>query len=304
MNVNTHKFNHVKTKIAGRSLVELLIAITIGLFILIAVSALFLSNSQTSRTSDDKSRLEDEGRLALNLIAFHLRMAGYGQLNTADINNDAKTKGTSFTSPNGYPTGTSLNPVQGCNGGFTNPAAAVIGCAGGTTPDSLSIRYAIDLFNSNVSNVGTPAPTDCLGQRVTAVSSIVENRFFIRNNPTTGRSELYCIGNGNTPDGADFTGAAQPIAENIIDLRLTYATTNQNAPFVNGPFVDANGVLPLLNQWQNVLSVNVCLVGQSANDNVATKPQQFRNCAGQLITAPDRRLYATFSSVITLRSKT
>jgi type IV pilus assembly protein PilW len=300
-----HKVNHDKTKIAGRSLVELMIAITIGLFILIAVSALFLSNSQTSRTSDDKSRLEDEGRLALNLIAFHLRMAGYGQLLTADYKNDAARKATTFIQPVGSSSGTSgPDPVQGCVGGFANPVAAVISCTGGTTPDALSIRYVVDLFNANVTSTGIPAPTDCLGQRITAVSSIVENRFFIRNNATTGRSELYCIGNGNTPDGADFTGAAQPIAENIIDLRITYGTSSSAGQSVDGPFVDANnngGGVGIA--WGNVLAVNVCLVGQSASDGVAARPQQYRDCAGQLITAPDRRLYSTFSTVVTLRSK-
>lgn len=307
--MKTHKLIHAKTQVAGRSLVELLIAITIGLFILIAVSALFLSNSQTSRTSDDKSRLEDEGRLALNLIAFHLRMAGYGQLLTADYKNDAFQAGTTFTSPTGLAKD-SIDPVQGCVGGFANPSAATIACTGSATPDALAIRYFIDFFNGNITNSGTPKPTDCLGQAVTAASSIVENRFFIRTNPTTRRSELYCIGNGNTPDGADFTGVAQPIAENIVDLKLTFgAASAQGGQIVNDEYVDATNISSnpnaiLGSPWQRVLAVNVCLVAQSANDNVATRPVQYRDCAGQLVTAPDRRLYETFSSVVTLRSKT
>jgi type IV pilus assembly protein PilW len=286
-----------------------MIAITIGLFILIAVSALFLSNSQTSRTSDDKSRLEDEGRLALNLIAFHLRMAGYGQLKTASFNNDVHTRGTSFTSPDGNLPNVP-DPVRGCTGGFTNPATATVACTGTSLPDGLSIRYVIDLFNSNVIGSGAPAPTDCLGQAITAVSSIVENRFFIRNIPATGRSELYCIGNGQTLDGADFTGVAQPIAENIIDMRLTFGASSSNggqvleSGYVNAATIDSNPSNLPGSPWQRVLAVNVCLVGQSANDNIASRPQQYRNCAGQLVTAPDRRLYATFSTVVTLRSQT
>lgn len=307
--MKTNQLNYDKKRLAGRSLVELMIAITIGLFILIAVSALFLSNSQTSRTSDDKSRLEDEGRLALNLITFHLRMAGYGPLLSAIQNNQTLSFGTKFTKPIGYPLGIQPNPVEGCSGGFSNPATAAIACTGGTTPDSIAIRYVVDLFNTNVTNSGVPAPTDCLGQRITAVSSIVENRFFIRNNPTTGRSELYCIGNGNTPDFADFTGTAQPIAENVIDMRITYGTagidpvTGDISTTVNRAFADANTVTTFPRQWLSVLSVNVCLVVQSANNNVTTRPIQYRDCNGQLITAPDRRLYQAFSSVVALRSK-
>lgn len=289
------QFNHRRIKQAGRSLVELMIAITIGLFILIAVSTLFLSNSQTSRTSDDKSRLEDEGRLALNLIAFHLRMAGYGQLISANPNKDevAADRRTNFQDP----TNASVLAVTGCTGSMADTSAATVSCSGNTLPDSLIIKYVIDQFNANNTNAGVP--TDCLGQGVVTSPAIVENRFFVQNNPSTGRSELYCIGNGGTPFGANLVNAAQPIAENIIDFKITYGSNSTGGQSIDGPFTAASPATV----WNNVIAVNVCVVGQSANDNVATKPQQYRNCAGQLITATDRRLYSAFSTVVALRSR-
>ena len=47
----------------GRSLVELMIALTISLVILMALVTLFLVNMQTYRLTDDKARLDEEGRL-------------------------------------------------------------------------------------------------------------------------------------------------------------------------------------------------------------------------------------------------
>ncbi|MDO8336141.1 MAG: hypothetical protein Q7T74_05185, partial [Candidatus Saccharibacteria bacterium] len=55
----------------GRSLVELMIALTISMVILIALVTLFTANKQIYRVIDDKARLDEEGRLAISLIAFH-----------------------------------------------------------------------------------------------------------------------------------------------------------------------------------------------------------------------------------------
>ena len=48
----------------GRSLVELMIALTISMVILIALVTLFIANKQGYRLTDDKARLDEEGRLA------------------------------------------------------------------------------------------------------------------------------------------------------------------------------------------------------------------------------------------------
>lgn len=297
------------TKNAGRSLAELLIAIGIGIIILLAITTLFFTNSQASRGTDEKARLESEGRLALSLISFHLRMGGYGELTDADVNPDSGYTKTSFFDPTNL-----LTPprsIEGCTGSFSDPVALTPTCAGNTQPDSVVIRYFVDTFNSNAAG---GAPTDCLGQAVTAPASgstVVENRFFVRTNPTTLKSELYCVGNGGNP--VANLNPPQPISENIIDMKVRYsigldglqsATTSPiDATAVTATVIPTTAALGVIDPWSRVVSVNVCLVAQSANDGVATSPQQYRNCAGQLITPTDKRLYATFSTVITLRSR-
>lgn len=310
------------TKNAGRSLAELLIAIGIGIIILLAITTLFFTNSQASRGTDEKARLESEGRLALSLISFHLRMAGYGELTDADPNPESWEANSSFFDPSipiraGASRREPPKSIEGCTGSFSDPVALTVSCAGNTQPDSVVVRYFVDTFNSNASG---GAPTDCLGQAVSAnlgLNTIVENRFFVRTNPTTLKSELYCVGNGGNP--VANLNAPQPISENIIDMKVRYSIgLKEGLQSATTPPVDATTVaatvipLPLpptppppvpVDPWSRVVSVNVCLVAQSANDGVATSPQQYRNCAGQLITPTDKRLYATFSTVITLRSR-
>lgn len=61
----------------GFSLVELMIALVLGLVIVGAVINAFLSMSQTYKVQDALSRSQESGRFALELISQELRMAGF-----------------------------------------------------------------------------------------------------------------------------------------------------------------------------------------------------------------------------------
>jgi type IV pilus assembly protein PilW len=61
----------------GLSLVELMIAITLGLILTAGVLQLFLSNNQTFRTQQATSRVQESGRLAAEFLASDIRMAGF-----------------------------------------------------------------------------------------------------------------------------------------------------------------------------------------------------------------------------------
>ncbi len=52
----------------GRTLIELIIAMTIGLVIVIGVSSLYISSSGISRTANQVSTTEQAGQLAMLLI--------------------------------------------------------------------------------------------------------------------------------------------------------------------------------------------------------------------------------------------
>lgn len=61
----------------GFSLVELMVALAIGLIILAGVSTLFVSSKQTYTTQDRLARLQENARFAMQFIIKDLRMAGY-----------------------------------------------------------------------------------------------------------------------------------------------------------------------------------------------------------------------------------
>ena len=61
----------------GFTLVELMIALVLGLFLVGGVLAVFLSNSQTFRTNEALSRIQENGRFAVEFISSDLRFTAY-----------------------------------------------------------------------------------------------------------------------------------------------------------------------------------------------------------------------------------
>jgi type IV pilus assembly protein PilW len=291
---------------SGRSLIELLIAMAIGLAILVGIGSLLIATRQTSRVTDDRSRLEEDGRLALNLLAFHLRMAGYGELTSNNLKQLIVTNLINESEK-------MVDGVEGCTGGFSNHAAVIKVCTNNpANPDSFIVRYIVDPANANLSGGN---PTDCLGSAVITTNGIVENRFYVATNPGTGRKELYCQGNGQTAlTAANFTTTAQPVAENVRDMKITYGfgfdyVKEEDTQTVDR-FITASQVDALLDppktkgsKWSKVISVEVCLIVSSANDGIVSTPQVYKDCSGASVTATDKRLYQQFSTVVAVRSR-
>lgn len=304
----------------GRSLVEVMISLTIGLMIVLALTSLFAVNRQTYRATDDKSRLDDEGRLALNLMAHHVRMAGFGNLLSTNESGVKEKSPDNLTSINEtYSTlysdfadgaGKSDNAIQGCAGGFIDPSSTVspIPCASGAGADAFRVSYVVDANSANTT--AGSIPTDCLGAALVITTTpaegkkpagadkyVVDNRFFVKMN--NGVPELYCQGNGNTPPGApNLVNPAQPVAENVEQMRVTYGVSSTEGQTIDR-YIPANSVT----DWASVISIKICLIMRSTNDKVASEKQTYRDCNDTLTTATDYRLRGVFSTTISIRSR-
>lgn len=66
-----------RSSIAGLTLVELMVAITIGLIILTAVIRLFTTSRATYTLEEGLARVQESGRFAVEFLAQDIRMAGY-----------------------------------------------------------------------------------------------------------------------------------------------------------------------------------------------------------------------------------
>lgn len=69
-------FSHPKS-MRGFSLVELMIAMVIGLIILAAISTILVNSNKNYNTTDSMARLQENARFAMQFIGTDLRRAGY-----------------------------------------------------------------------------------------------------------------------------------------------------------------------------------------------------------------------------------
>jgi len=66
-----------RQKQTGLTLIELMIAMVLGLLLMAGVIQVFISNNHTSRVTESHSRLQDNARFALEILSKDVRAAGY-----------------------------------------------------------------------------------------------------------------------------------------------------------------------------------------------------------------------------------
>lgn len=267
----------------GRTLIELMIAITIGLMITAGVIGIYGANRQTYRASADVQRMQAAGQLALDRLAYQLRMAGYGQIDSTDF------------WLVGNPSNFSGEALRVCSGGFDDPSAATPNCNNAPAqPDGLAVSYLV----AGAAAVGSGEGRDCLGAAVTAANSPIapqlatRNRFYVA--ASGGVPTLMCVGND---------GVAAPLVPNVEDLQIHLLVGD---PFTRAERIvdpqDAAGWTP--QQWGRVLGVELCVqvVSESGGLTTGTDAQAGLDCRGNAYPN-DGRLRRTFTQTVTLRNR-
>ena len=291
----------------GRTLIEVMISITIGLAVMGAIMAVYTATTSTNRQADSTQRMSEDAAVAMNFLASYIRMAGFSFPQANIVAGTVTAGSATFEVADRNFTGAS---VRGCDNGFTSPAVTPttsLACATSAGPDALVVRFEGDISNTFPSG---GSPTDCLSQILapntasdydsTLTYTQVEARFFLRSGTASGTTELYCGGNGNT----SFT--AQPIMQYVDDMAFTYGIANDISTrtvvrYVNSATIDALGGTMDQN-WARVVSVKICLVMRSESaDQAGAAP--YVNCAGSVVTAGDKYLRRAFTSVVTLRNR-
>lgn len=319
----------------GLSLVELMIAITIGLFLTAAIVSLYVSNATSFRMQDDSARMQESMRGALDTLNYHIRQAGYVDVAT-DIGfmtpltaisskNFYMRQGSATTDDQlakffgkkatQYKTGTNyIHGLSGCKGLYTSTSFTTFPWACTTAgPSSMTLSYqaqpssfatpgTVRAVQAGIDSLGaynatTGAGGDCAGKDVNGASASPKGPLAInRFYVDTSSKRLMCMGNGDP-------GVAKPIAEGVEDMLILYgitpttvSATAQNDSFA-GRYVEADSVT----DWSDVLSIRVCLVFVSSK-KIASSVTSYKNCAGTSVTTTDGLLRQISRATFTLRN--
>ena len=79
----------------GFSIIELMVALLLGLFLMGGVTAMYISSKQSYRVTDNLSRLQESLRFSLEFMSRDIRMAGYMPCRFPPTFTNAITNGTS-----------------------------------------------------------------------------------------------------------------------------------------------------------------------------------------------------------------
>lgn len=170
----------------GMSLIEVMVSVTIALFMAIGLSVVYVSTKRAFTSQDDLSQLQDNERLALTVLTNAVQIAGY------------------YPDPQATSIATRLPPLSGTYGDFAE-GAGVVGTTGtgtGTAGDTLTVRYV------SASGDGL---RDCFGgTNTTGTTTTTITTFSV-----SSASELMCSINGSTPTA---------VVSNVSNLSVLYGT--------------------------------------------------------------------------------
>lgn len=276
---------------AGFSLIEVVVAMAIGLLVVGAVLAAYLSASQGQRVQASTAQMDEEAQIALRLLSSELMQAGY----SAPVG--ILPAGTS---PAGFARAVIENPLLECGSG---PAASFGPCA--TRPASqtgavaLVVSYEASRYNTDVSDT---TPSDCLGSSLRS-ATVVTNRYFISN--SAGVFSLQCLGSALSSGDASISSA--PLVSNIEGLKFWYGQADVGGitaqPVRQVPAADLSG--NATTAFAGVVSVRICVLARSA-DPVAgldgSVLSSYLDCDLKTQASSDRRLRRAYFTTVALRN--
>jgi type IV pilus assembly protein PilW len=245
---------------AGLSLIELMVAITIGLVITLAVTATYLSAIGTQRDDSDVTRLNETARFAFDLLARELRKAGFRNSweRQAPMSKNfcAGLTGSSVMSAiDGKNDPDSIKPLAADFSGTTYTVA--------NKSDVLRVRY----YGQGTTGSGDGSVTDCHGYSV-GQGKLVEETLFVAVDPATAEPSLYC----HAADLSDLGGTATlrhvvPLVTGVESLQLLYGV-DTNADGMVDSYLPRQLVSSA--NLDNVISVKASIVVRSPDDTNPT----------------------------------
>lgn len=145
----------------GFSLIEMMVALTISLFLLLGISYIYVGSKQTFRNQEALARIQENGRLAFEYLSQDLRMAGYFGCASRFA---APPVGGYLACPGGTQVGKIVNTLQNPTNFANNFRQAVYGYSGTqsdntSSPVTTASTFDPDLPTGIPTNSGTnPLP--------------------------------------------------------------------------------------------------------------------------------------------------
>ncbi|MFC3650622.1 PilW family protein [Dyella humi] len=237
----------------GLSLISLLIAMTIGVFLLAGLFNVWLQTRNTFNAQNSLAQLQDAERMAVTTMASIVQSGGFYPLGDNYSTNPAPpsplfTPTNVFTASGNFAAGQYIWGSKGTSGSASNPS------------DTIYVRFMSD-----------GSALDCLGQSQS-------DRALVTNTYTIDASGNLKCGVTSVLNGATTTTPSQTVVSGISSMTTTYGVdpggTGSATQYMNASAVTSNAY------WSYVRSVKIQLIftnplasqtGQPATVNPITR---------------------------------
>lgn len=312
-----HLLKHGARGQRGMTLIELMVALALGLVVAGVALSSFMKVSQLARTQRGQAAIGDGAQAVSTYLVNQVRTAGYvdlmaregqwtlvtgqDQISTGVASGDGSMLSQAYRAT--YP---GLYALHGCDGTYATASSLLTyGCTAGAANNltaSLSLAYQVVATPSgwvapslgSAVNTRTGFMTDCGGRSPrkadTATASpegdVVVNRYYL----DTANRRLMCIGNGKP---AEPVQVATDVEQFQVLYGLQQATAANGAESV-AQFVPASTVNATPGGWGSVIAMQICLLMSGETGSVAkgstTTNVYNLDCAGDPVSTADGRL--------------
>ena len=297
----------------GLTLIELMVSLVIGLLLAIVASSTYLYSKQAYNSVSETSQLEENGRMALDLLTRSVQSAGFVAINP-------RSK---------FAYGALDQKVTGCDFGMVDPqnatAVADLACnaatpAGTRRSASLTVINETDRPESTPgsgSTLGRLQGLNCVGNGAAVVPAdasidstityVVRSNFFISNSVaatqfgTTTMGQLSCVADSTLPGGA-AAYQAQPLIPGVVQMAVTYLTPSALVPGSAQRAVSATA-LAAGNTWNTVTAVDLCVLTQSIQNSGNDTGVAAEDCYGAPIAVIPGQTFRRFTTNVKLRNR-
>ncbi len=219
---------------AGFTLVEMLVAVTIGLVVIFGMTATFVNLKNTFRSQDKLGQLQDNERLALTFLTNSVNEAGYYP--------DPKN-----ASPINVPATAAPATVPVSPGGTMPAGMGIYGTADGgtaTSPESLQTAYA---------STNTDGLLSCIGTSYAGAGThSVRNIYYV--DPATSSLMCRVLLDGLASDTMTNSGTPQVLVTGIKTMQVVYGLATGGGTQVT-TYVGPGSVTA----WDTVKAVRITL---------------------------------------------
>lgn len=277
-----------RSKQSGLTLIELMIALGLGVFLLSGILQVFLGSRQSFEVIHAQAAMQEAGRFSMTLVGGTLRQAGYINAGAIDPNQGDEMAQKLANIIDGEDKFEEHWPAE-------NNFEAGAAVYGQDSPTGLGLTDAdgdSEVVSFRIQGDVDVAMTDCAGNDMPdGETDIVEMSYYVDSD-----DQLRC----QTSRDATNPGS-HVLVSGVEQMKVIYGVSDDTPPFRPIKYVDSASMG--VDDWPNVVAVRLGLLTISDNTPLDRVDTTFSLLGTDVDAGADGRARRVFTQTITLRNR-